>query len=51
MTIVSYNDLNIADSWKQVMEITGIELKFESKDSLLARIWYGIEFLLFDIAC
>jgi hypothetical protein len=36
MAIVSYNDLNIAGSSKQVMEIIRVELKLESKDALLA---------------
>jgi hypothetical protein len=29
----------------------GIELRLESKDSLLAWIWYSIELLLFSLAC
>jgi hypothetical protein len=38
MEIVSYNDLNIVSSKKQEMVVTWIELKLESKDSLLAWI-------------
>jgi hypothetical protein len=29
----------------------GIELKLESKGSLLARVWHSIELLLFSLAC
>jgi hypothetical protein len=28
------------------MELTGLELKLESKDPLLARVWYSIELVL-----
>jgi hypothetical protein len=36
MTIVSYNDLIIAGSRKYEMVVTLLELKLESKDSLVA---------------
>jgi hypothetical protein len=47
MTIVSYNDLNIAGSGKQVIEVICLEQKFESKDPLLAWVWRSIELTLF----
>jgi hypothetical protein len=31
--------------------MTGIEIKLESKDSLLARVWHSIELLLLSLAC
>jgi hypothetical protein len=31
--------------------MTGIELKFEGKDSLIAWVWHNIELLLFHLAC
>jgi hypothetical protein len=50
MAIVSYNDLNIAGSSKQVMEIIWVKPKLESKDPLLERVWYSIELLRFGLA-
>jgi hypothetical protein len=31
------------------MELTGLELKLESKDPLVARVWHSIELLFFGI--
>jgi hypothetical protein len=31
--------------------MTGIELKYESKDLLIVRVWHNIELLLFSLAC
>jgi hypothetical protein len=30
------------------MALTGVELKLESKDQLLARVWHSIELILFQ---
>jgi hypothetical protein len=38
MTTVSYNDLKIADSGKQVIEVICLEQTLESKDQLLVRV-------------
>jgi hypothetical protein len=38
METVIYNDLNIADSEKQVIEVICLEQKLESKDPLLAQV-------------
>jgi hypothetical protein len=46
MATASYNDLNVASLWKQVIELTCVELKLESKDPRLARVWHSIEFIL-----
>jgi hypothetical protein len=47
MATVSFNDLNIAGSGKQVIEVLCLEQKLESKDPLLARVWHSIELTLF----
>jgi hypothetical protein len=47
MATVSYNDLNIAGSGKQVIEVICLEQKLESKDPLLAQVWRSIELTLF----
>jgi hypothetical protein len=31
------------------MELTGLQLKLERKDPLLARVWHGIELILLDL--
>jgi hypothetical protein len=31
--------------------MTGIEIKLESKDSLIGRVWHSIELLLLSLAC
>jgi hypothetical protein len=38
MATVSYSDLNIDGSGKQVIEVICLEQKLESKDPLLARV-------------
>jgi hypothetical protein len=44
-----FNDLNIAGSRKQVMEIICLELKLESMDQPLVRVWHSIELLLLQL--